>query len=89
MIELIETPAYNFNMQTVEVTKEGNHQIVHLPDGWNVLDQTIGIRRDGEKIVLEPLKPLVWPPNFFKEIYIADESFRRPEQGSLPPVKEL
>jgi predicted RNase H-like HicB family nuclease len=27
-----------------------------------------------------------WPRNFFKKIRITDRTFRRPDQGSLPPV---
>jgi len=75
-------------MQTATVTIEGDHQTVRLPRGWH-LPSTVGVRRQGEAILLEPLKPAEWPPKFFEEIHVADETFQRLPQGATPPIKEL
>jgi hypothetical protein len=49
----------------------------------------VGVRHDGETIVLEPLRPKAWPADFFASIHITDPAFSRPDQGKLPPVKPL
>jgi len=50
---------------------------------------TVSVRHEGEAVVLEPLKLNAWPEKFFDSIHISDPAFVRPEQGQLPPVKNL
>jgi virulence-associated protein VagC len=73
-------------METATVVLEGDHQTVHLPSGYNLPMPRVGVRQEGESIVLEPIKPKAWPPGFFEEIHIQDEAFERPDQGPLPPI---
>jgi hypothetical protein len=47
------------------------------------------VRQDGESVVLEPAKPKTWSKGFFESIHVTDPAFERPEQGQLPPVKNL
>jgi hypothetical protein len=68
-------------METATVSHDGEYQTVRLP--------TVGVRHEGESIVLEPLKPKAWPEGFFDSIHISDPAFVRPEQGQLPQVKSL
>jgi virulence-associated protein VagC len=49
----------------------------------------VSIRREGNRIILEPLAKETWPAGFFRSIRIDDRHFRRPEQGSLPPAPSL
>jgi antitoxin VapB len=76
-------------METATVIHEGECQTVRLPKGFHLSATTVGIRHEGEAIVLEPLKAKAWPEGFFDSIHIADPAFLRPEQGQLPPVKPL
>jgi virulence-associated protein VagC len=76
-------------METATVINEGECQTVRLPKGFQIAASTVGIRRDGNAIVLEPLKSKDWPEGFFKSIHIADSSFSRPDQGRIPQVKAV
>lgn len=74
-------------METATVIREGECQTVRLPKGFHISTPKVGVRHEGEAIVLEPLRPITWPPGFFDSIHIADPAFARPDQGHLPPVK--
>jgi len=76
-------------METATVIVEGDRQMVRLPKSVHLPTSTVSVRHEGESVVLEPLKPTVWPENFFDSIHISDPSFDRPPQGNLPPVKSL
>jgi antitoxin VapB len=71
---------------TAKIFRNGNSQAVRLPRAFRLPGKEALIRREGDKIILEPLTPSRWPRNFFKSIQIPDKSFGRPEQGELPPV---
>jgi virulence-associated protein VagC len=68
-------------METATVTDEGGCQTVRLPKGFHLSTPMVGVRHDGEMIVLEPLKPKAWPEGFFELIHISDPAFSRPEQS--------
>jgi virulence-associated protein VagC len=76
-------------METAIVVHEGEYQTVRLPKGFHLSATTVGVRHEGDSIVLEPLKPKAWPEGFFDSIHITDPAFIRPDQGQLPPVKSL
>jgi antitoxin VapB len=71
-------------METATVSHDGECQTVRLPKGFHLSTPKVGVRHDGESIVLEPLKPKASPEGFFDSIHIADPAFVRPEQGQLP-----
>ncbi len=71
-------------MTTAEIVRSNGTQAVNLPDGFQFEGDRVLIRRDGEAVVLEPLKPSSWPPDFFERIRIDDPAFVRPEQGPVP-----
>lgn len=73
-------------MEKATVIRQGECQTVLLPKGFHLAATTVGVRHDGEAIVLEPLKPTAWPDGFFDSIHITDPAFSRPDQGQLPPV---
>lgn len=75
-------------METVPVTVEGDRQTVRLPKSIH-LPPTVFVRQDGDAVVLEPVRPKAWPEGFFDSIHISDPAFERPEQGQLPPMKDL
>ena len=74
-------------MATATVIHEGDCQTVRLPKGFHFSTTTVVVRHEGEAIVLEPLKPKIWPEGFFDSIHITDPAFSRPDQGQPPPVK--
>ena len=68
---------------------DGDRQTVRLPKSVHLPTSTVAVRLEGESVVLEPIKPTVWPENFFDSIHISDSSFDRLPQGKLPPAKVL
>ena len=76
------------SVETATVILEGDCQTVRLPKSVH-LPTNIFVRQEGESVVLEPAKPKTWPEGFFDPIHVTDPAFERPEQGQLPPVKNL
>jgi antitoxin VapB len=76
-------------MKTTKVLRADGAQLVKLPEEFHVEADTVAIRRQGEAIVLEPVKAATWPPDFFDRIHIDDPAFARPPQGQVPPAPML
>jgi antitoxin VapB len=76
-------------MNTVKIIETGNGQAVPLPEEFRFATSTVSIRRQGDAVVLEPVRPAQWPADFFDAVQIDDPAFQRPEQGSLPPLPGL
>jgi len=76
-------------MSTAEIVDIGGNQMVKLPAEFRFQTERVSIRRDGEAVVLEPVKPGIWPAGFFDAIHIDDPKFVRPEQGQVPPAPAL
>jgi virulence-associated protein VagC len=72
-----------------EIIRSNGMQAVNLPDGFHFEGETVTIRRAGEAVILEPIKPTTWPPGFFQAIRIDDPAFARPEQGKVPDAPSL
>jgi virulence-associated protein VagC len=52
--------------------------------GFRFETPTVSIRRQGDAVILEPVKPHVWLESFFEAIRIDDPAFNRPDRGSTP-----
>lgn len=76
-------------MITAQIVDLDGTQAVRLPDEFRFAAPTVSIRRDGQAVVLEPLKSAAWPPDFFEGICILDPAFTRPPQGVTPPAPML
>jgi virulence-associated protein VagC len=76
-------------MKTVAIVETRNGQAVPLPEEFRFATPMVSIRRDGDAVILEPVKSACWPANFFEAIRIDDPAFARPEQGSTPPAPTL
>jgi virulence-associated protein VagC len=76
-------------MSTAEVIETGSGQAVQIPDEFRFHTNRVQIRRQGDAVILEPLKPTSWPDGFFDAIHIEDPLFARPDQGAVPPVPSL
>lgn len=76
-------------MTTTQVFQNGNSQVVRLPAGFEFAASEVAIRREGEAVILEPLKLGTWPKGFFEKIRIDDAAFRRPDQPAVPPAPPI
>lgn len=76
-------------MKTAEIFHTDGTQAVKLPEEFRFAGDAVSIRREGEAVILEPVKPTAWPPGFFDKIRIDDPAFARPEQGQIPPIPSL
>ena len=76
-------------MSIVEIVHIGSGQAVKLPDGFHFDSESVSIRREGNAVILEPVKPATWPEGFFDTIQINDPKFVRADQGQTPPAPAL
>jgi virulence-associated protein VagC len=76
-------------MHTAELFDADGTQAVKLPEEFRFRADRVSIRREGDSVILEPVKPLTWPPGFFEAIRIDDPAFARPEQGPVPQIPSL
>ena len=76
-------------MTTVQIIETNQGQAVPLPEEFRFTTPTVSIRREGDAVILEPVKPAHWPEHFFEDIHIDDPAFTRPPQGDLPTVPRL
>ena len=76
-------------MKTVEIVETGNGQAIPLPEEFRFATTTVSIRRQGEAVILEPVKSAHWPDHFFDDIRIEDPAFKRLDQGITPPAPSL
>ena len=70
-------------MKLAQVFEANGAQMVKLPEEFRLPGDSVAVRRQGDAIVLEPLKPATWPPGFFEQIHIDDSAFVRPPQGQV------
>ena len=76
-------------MKTVEIVETDKGPAVPLPEEFRFVDRMVSIRRDGEAVILEPIKSNQWPKRFFENIRIDDPEFVRLNQGATPPAPRL
>jgi len=75
--------------QVTYVLETEHGQLVILPEEFRFESSKVAIRREGNAVILEPLKPTEWPEGFFDRIRIDDPGFARPDQGRLPPAQSF
>ncbi len=73
---------------TAKIFWSGNSQAVRLPKEFRFEPGTeeVAIRREGEQIILEPVKAEEWPADFWRAFEGMPESFERPAQ--VPQKRE-
>jgi len=76
-------------MKVAEIVRADGAQLVKLPEEFQLEGDIVSIRRQGQAIVLEPIRPATWPPGFFEQIQIDDPAFARPSQGQVPQAPRL
>ena len=58
--------------------KNGRSQAVRLPKAFRFEGTEVRIRKQGEKVILEPVKKSKWPEGFW-DIFTPDPQFETPE----------
>ncbi|MCH8828136.1 MAG: hypothetical protein IID45_01015 [Planctomycetes bacterium] len=76
-------------MQYADVIEVNGKQTVQLPAGFRLESSTVCIRREGDALILEPVRLSAWPVGFFDAIRIDDPAFERPPQGKMPSAPEI
>jgi antitoxin VapB len=71
-------------MPTAKIFANGRSQAVRLPKAFRFAGKEVSVRREGEAVVLEPIKGTTWPKDFWRKIRIGDRAFLRPPQGVAP-----
>lgn len=71
-------------MSTAKVFRSGNSQAVRLPKEFRFPTGTeeVAIRRQGERLILEPVKHEEWPEEFWEAFGGMSPDFERPRQRS-------
>jgi antitoxin VapB len=76
-------------MTIAEIVRTDGRQLVKLPEGFQLEGDAVSIRRQGESLVLQPIRPATWPLGFFDRVRVDDPAFERPTQGRVPPAPIL
>ena len=63
---------------TAKLFKNGRSQAVRLPKAFRFKGSSVKIRKEGDKVILEPLKKVEWPVGFWDDFY-PDPDFQIPE----------
>jgi virulence-associated protein VagC len=71
-------------MPTAKVFANGRSQAVRLPKAFRFAAKEVSVRREGEAVVLEPIKGRAWPRDLWRKIRITDRAFVRAPQGAAP-----
>lgn len=71
-------------MRVAEIVRADGSQLVKLPAEFHLEGDAVSIRREGEAIILEPVRTATWPDGFFDQIRVDDPAFTRPPQGLVP-----
>jgi virulence-associated protein VagC len=69
---------------TAKVFQNGRSQAVRLPKAFRLKGKEVKIRKEGEKVILEPLIRNHWPQGFWDD-FAPDPDFQVPEP--LPSKK--
>jgi virulence-associated protein VagC len=75
--------------RTIAILDTDQGQTIVLPQEFRIPGDRAAVRRAGDAVILEPVKPLQWPTGFFERIRVDDPLFARQEQGAMPPIPAL
>jgi antitoxin VapB len=63
---------------TAKLFKNGRSQAVRIPKEFRFKGSEVKIRKEGNKVILEPLESSDWPPQFWEK-FTPDPEFEIPE----------
>jgi antitoxin VapB len=66
----------------------GRSQAVRLPKEFRFQGDEVSVRREGRKVVLEPLRRRAWPPGYWQSWKAVPDDFEAPAQlpSRLEPI---
>ena len=70
-------------MATAKLFRNGRSQAVRLPKEYRFEGNEVSIHREGERVVLEPLKRRAWPKGYWESWGEVTDDLEAPEP--LPP----
>lgn len=65
----------------------GRSQAVRLPKEFRFRGEEVNIRREGKRVILEPLKRRAWPKGYWRSWAKVPDDFQAPEPLPSPPVE--
>ena len=65
--------------------RNGRSQAVRLPKECRFDGTEVSVRREGDTVILEPIRKRPWPDNYFKSFGPVSRDFTAPEP--LPPSR--
>ena len=63
---------------TAKLFQNGRSQAVRLPKAFRFKGDEVKIRKEGDKVILEPLHKDCWPKGFW-DVFASDPEFPTPE----------
>ena len=70
-------------MAIAKLFRNGRSQAVRLPKEFRFEGEEVSIRREGDSVILEPVKPRSWPRGYWRRWGKATRDLEVPEP--LPP----
>lgn len=71
------------------VFTNGGSQAVRVPKEFKFDSSEVEIWKEGEVVLMRPVKKRAWPKGFFESIRINDPAFKRQPQGKMPSAVRL
>ena len=68
-------------IKVAKVFWTGRSQAVRLPQEFRFDTEQVSVRRDGPKVILEPLSDRGWPADYVESFAGIGDDLRRPRQG--------
>ena len=66
--------------------QNGSSQAVRLPKAFRFVGREVSVRREGDAVVLEPVKATGWPRGFWHKLPTIPDGFELPVDPSPPPM---
>ena len=82
-------PAHKSAPKRGKVFTNGGGQAVRVPKEFKFDSPEVEIWKEGEVVLMRPVKKRSWPKGFFESIRITDPAFKRQPQGGMPPAVKL
>jgi antitoxin VapB len=73
-------------MATAKLFMNGRSQAVRLPREFRFRGREVRIRREGDAVVLEPMKRTSWPHGYWETLPVLDDAFELPADPVPPPL---
>jgi antitoxin VapB len=73
-------------MSTAKLFKNGRSQAVRLPKEFRFRGKEVRIRREGESVILEPIKRRGWPRGYWAQMPDLGDDFVLPDDPIPPPI---